>query len=63
MGEAADVLVVGMDLPLMVGFIILNLDRLGANWGSGHRGGRISTLICAVRDDLHPANVASSSTV
>ncbi|KAF9517980.1 hypothetical protein BS47DRAFT_1290225 [Hydnum rufescens UP504] len=36
---------------------------VGANWGSGHRGGRISTLICAVRDDLHQANVASSSTV
>lgn len=52
MGETVDVLVVGSS------FVILSSSRTnrltldvntGANWGSGHRGGRVSALIGAVR--------------
>lgn len=27
---------------------------IAGNWGSGKRGGGVSTLICAVRDDRQP---------
>lgn len=51
MGETVDVLVVGALLGC-------RSDRMltwypAANYGSGSRGGGVSTLICAVVDDRH----------
>jgi DNA ligase 4 len=31
-------------------------DNSAGNYGSGKRAGGVSTLICAVLDDLHPGN-------
>jgi hypothetical protein len=57
MGETVDVLVVG---KLFTGAIYvlnsdwINTNTVAANYGSGKRGGGVSTLICAVLDDrLH----------
>lgn len=51
MGENVDVLVVS-EYGLSPGETDFSLTLLklaaGASYGSGHRGGRISTLICAV---------------
>jgi len=50
MGECVDLLVVGtLHLRVFLTFV-LNLCS-AANYGSGSRGGAVSTLICAVMDD------------
>jgi DNA ligase 4 len=51
MGETVDVLVVGMCVVLRLG-LVPNGPSAG-NYGSGKRGGGVSTLICAVLDDEH----------
>lgn len=62
MGETVDVLVVGecvrvsvcvcMRVSLVCRYFILCVAKLTAgNYGSGKRGGGVSTLICAVFDD------------
>jgi len=32
---------------------------VGGNWGTGHRGGKVSTLICAVADDMEQPSGSS----
>jgi len=60
MGETVDVLVVGecvyarmhvcfISLPTLYPFFVAQLTA--GNYGSGKRGGGVSTLICAVFDD------------
>lgn len=51
MGETVDVLVVGEYLyPCCCSAIERSL---AGNYGSGKRGGGVSTLVCAVLDDRH----------
>lgn len=49
MSETLDLLVVGA-LHAMHSVLMLNHDTAG-QYGSGKRGGGVSSLICAVRDD------------
>lgn len=52
MGDTIDVLVVGKLRMLSNNrFKAYITSSLGASWGTGHRGGKVSSLICAVKDE------------
>jgi hypothetical protein len=56
MGETVDVLVVGTSwLVLRPGSHVISVFIQAGNYGSGKRGGGVSTLICAVLDDRDTA--------
>jgi DNA ligase 4 len=55
MGETVDALVVGAPSFLLHEAVLTSMLIQAGNYGSGKRGGGVSTLICAVLDDRDAA--------
>jgi len=56
MGETVDVLVVGKSSAGLLCISEVEHVYTAGNYGTGSRGGGVSTLICAVVDDRRPDN-------